>query len=477
MSIITETLNRLETDTPSTVENSGKANAPRLAGKSTGFPVKALPTAILAVFVGTGLMVWHWSDWLDGFDGIPLALADTVNQVIPDRKSDPQLSVKMAQEQAQSKPQPTIQISAASISSDQPAIPSPPKMVATLPETVKPDRQANGNSHGVQTQPGTEPVTLANLTPDSVKTQTAKPKPELKVSVKQQQTEPDVALANSPQTAQDEKSTQPLTSVSIVEAVSPKPKLAAQKSERTRSTEQPHDSSKSRSTATVAKTGNPDIQENGNALQSKIDKKTLTVAKANVKSKIVKKTAKKPKSAVAVASKKRKKTPTVASDKKAQSTQPKLVDEAIGKAQLAVSRGQYQQALAALDKLSSVPERRADFWLMKGSAHLGLGQLELAEEAFTFAQPLAPGNAQIVVQLAILKQEKGDHTSALQILEDAAIRHPSVPEVFLNKGYSQQELGAVRDAGHSFRIFLRMTEGRSLYAEQRKVVNEWLAQL
>jgi tetratricopeptide (TPR) repeat protein len=123
-----------------------------------------------------------------------------------------------------------------------------------------------------------------------------------------------------------------------------------------------------------------------------------------------------------------------------------------------------------------VPERRADYWLVKGSAHLGLGQLDLAEKAFAAAQPLAPDNAQIAVQRAIIQQENGDHASALQILEDAATRHPDVPEIFLNQGYSQQALGAVRDARRSFRIFLKISEGRSLYGEQRKAVKQWLAQ-
>ena len=113
---------------------------------------------------------------------------------------------------------------------------------------------------------------------------------------------------------------------------------------------------------------------------------------------------------------------------------------------------------------------------MKGSAHLGLGELEAAEEAFALAQPLAPHNTHIALQRAVLKQEKGDHAGALRILDDAANNHLNVPEVFLNRGYSQQELGALREARHSFRIFLRLTEGRSLYDEQRQAVNEWLAQ-
>lgn len=153
------------------------------------------------------------------------------------------------------------------------------------------------------------------------------------------------------------------------------------------------------------------------------------------------------------------------------------VEEGLEQARLALASGQYPQALSALEQLAPVPENRADYWLIKGSTHLGIGQLDLAETAFESAQALAPDNAQIAVQRAILYQERGDHANALQILKGVAIRHPSVPEIYLNQGYSEYALGAVRDAERSFRTFLRMTESRSLYLQQRKVVTEWLAQV
>lgn len=153
------------------------------------------------------------------------------------------------------------------------------------------------------------------------------------------------------------------------------------------------------------------------------------------------------------------------------------VDEAIESARRALSAGRYWQALSALDSLEPVPETRADFWLIKGSAHLANGQLDLADAAFASAQSLAPENAQIAIQSAIVQQERGDHASALKILEDLATRYPTVPEVFLNQGYSHQAMGAVSEARHSFHTFLRMTEGRSLYSHQRKVVRDWLAQV
>ena len=152
------------------------------------------------------------------------------------------------------------------------------------------------------------------------------------------------------------------------------------------------------------------------------------------------------------------------------------VNNAVEQARHAISRGHYEQALLALNALKPVPERRADFWLIKGSAHLGMGQLQRADSAFSKAFLLTPDNAQIAVQRAIIKQEEGNHTEALEILKNVAARHPDVPEVFLNQGYSQQVLGMMKGAESSFRVFLKLTQGRSLYAQQRYTVQQWLAQ-
>jgi Flp pilus assembly protein TadD len=153
------------------------------------------------------------------------------------------------------------------------------------------------------------------------------------------------------------------------------------------------------------------------------------------------------------------------------------VENAIEEARQALSRGRYYQALSTLEQLDPVPENRADVWLITGSAHLGIGQLDRAEAAFASARALAPDNAQIAVQQAILRQEQGDHPGALEILNAAAARHPNVPEIYLNKGYSEQALGGVREAQRSFRIFLQLTEARSLYDSQRQVVQGWLVQV
>ena len=152
------------------------------------------------------------------------------------------------------------------------------------------------------------------------------------------------------------------------------------------------------------------------------------------------------------------------------------IDEIMEEARLSLSRGRYHQALSVLAVLQPLPENRADYWVIKGSAHLGLGQLDEADKSFSSAQTLAPDNAQIAVQQAIIRQEQGDHLGALEILNGAANSHPDVPEIYLNQGYSQLALGADLQSRRSFRTFLAMTENRTLYQQQRMAVKQWLAQ-
>ena len=80
------------------------------------------------------------------------------------------------------------------------------------------------------------------------------------------------------------------------------------------------------------------------------------------------------------------------------------VGPVIDRARVALSRGNYGLALSTLAALAEAPEERSEYWFVKGSAHLGLGQLAPAEFALSAARSLAPQSAQVVVQLSILFQ-------------------------------------------------------------------------
>jgi len=358
MSIIYNTLTRLEMDGPSREETRAVARPSPPARKSLRMPIEAIATALVLVFTGTGLVALYWNAPLDETSGLEQELAD--QEVVVEETAD------------------------------------------HLPPAVPVDGQASSESLPAVQKSGTVA-------------------PAVRTS----------AAAEPP-------------------AVTPakKPVVVA----ATDTVRQPE------------KTGASPIQTGaGEKLQAEAGMKTAKIKAPATNPGPGVKPAHKPQPAGQIAA-------SNGSDESGK------VNETLEKARRTLARGQYQQTLTVLETLAPVPEQHVDYWLLKGSAHLGLGQLDPAEEALASAQLLAPASAQIAVQRAVLKQEKGDHASALQILESVAARHPDMPEVCLNQGYSRLELGLVRDARRSFRDFLRLTEGRSLYAEQRKVINEWLAQ-
>jgi len=425
VSIINETLNRLEMESPAPARDFDRTRPSRPAPNSMGLAVKLLATATLVVIAGTSLMVWHWNDRL----GSPtlLSQAEAGSHTVPGGEPAHQPSPVPVGEQSSSRPQSGVHHSESSTAMDQPSLPPGPGPAEVVSEAREQDIQTNGRS--LRALPGEDHLAAANVTRGAVSVESTESEPE-----------PAASPAASPQ-QQQKRAVQP--------AVAGAPTWEQ----------------------VLSEIGGQPSQVKTSSAQVRSGKKT--VATANVKPPPVKARTGKAKPAPAAPEKQRRTAKVVATS---HTVRPSAVDDAVERARVALSREQYPQALDALETLSPVPERRPDFWLVKGSAHLGLGQLAAAEQAFASAQPLAPGNAQIAVQRAIIKQEEGDHASALQILQDAAVRHPDVPEIFLNQGYSQQALGAIPDARRSFHIFLRMTEGRSLYAQQRQAVSQWLGQ-
>lgn len=397
MSIIYETLNRLEMESAGQADRSGRDGVKRLAGKRMRSPARGWATLTLLVLTGSGLALWHPNSPLSGFNQLPSANA--LGESVASEKTDHDLSSVPAGGQVSSQIQPAMPKNETAATKDQSAA---PLVQSSVEETVEIDaKPAKADKSPLGSQSHEETLELASSGPSKVEVAAAKsnaapavsdklPARVNKASLQTQASVPTAAVAG--------------TKVSMVNALSAKPKPKPK-----------------------------------SAVPHKQPAKTQVASVGDA-------------------------------------AEPNTVDRVIEQAGYALSRGRYQQALVALEKLSPIPERRVDYWLIKGNAYLRTGQLDSAEKALASAQALAPMNAQIAVQRAILQQEKGDHVTALQLLKDAGERNPNVPEIFLNQGYSEQALGAVQDARRSFRVFLRITEGRSLYTGQRKLVNEWLAQ-
>ena len=443
MSIIYETLNRLEMESAAQADGSYRDGVKRLAGKRIRPPARGWATVILLVLTGTGLTLWHLNSPLSGFNQLPLA-NNALGETVASEKTDHDLSSVPEGEQVSNRIQPA---SPKNETATVEGLSAAPPVQSSVEETVEFDGlPAKADKSPIASQPQEETREVASAGPVKVEVAAAK-----------SNAAPAVSEELPAQVTKVSLQTQPSARTTAVASADPvKVEVVAAKSN-----------------AAQAVSEKLPARKNKVSLQSQPSEPTAAVAGTNISLVNAPSAKPKPKPKLAVSHKQQ---PKAQLASVGHAAEPNTVDRVIEQAGYALSRGRYQQALVALEKLSPVPERRIDYWLIKGNAHLRIGQLDSAEKALALAQALAPMNAQIAVQRAILQQEKGDHVTALQILKDAGERNPNVPEIFLNQGYSEQALGAVQDARRSFRIFLRITEGRSLYTEQRKLVNEWLAQ-
>ena len=454
MSIIYNTLQRLETGDSTRVDNPAMVSRLPLTGEPSRYPIKILTAAMMLLFAGTSLMVWQSDDWLD--EPVRSSLAIEKSPLI--ESNDSEHKMVHAETDAQTSPESQgVQKDIENLAlSNEPDLSAEPMQTGgasiTGPETVN----INGNSSPTQNRPVDESLVLTSEESSMFDARITMSESDTVVTQTQQE-KLLVPFGESNKTESSGKFDSQPTEQIEAKTHNSSP-LAAQNEHGVGSADQTtHHQAPKLVEVTSKPLSSPQPQPSERAsavVEGKAEQATTPVAMHETR-------------------KQQSKVLAATLDNEAQLNR---LEQTIEQARVALSQEQYLQALSDLEALSPLPEQRADFWLIKGSSHLGLGQLESAETAFASAQELAPGNVSIAVQRAIIQQEKGNHVSALQILKNAAIRHSTAPEIFLNQGYSQQELGALREARHSYRIFLRMTEGRSLYAEQREAVNQWLAQ-
>ena len=445
MSIIYETLNRLEMESVGQADQLDRGDARCHAGKPVRSPARARAMLMVLVLTGIGLALWHPNSPLSGLNQLPLANA--LGEAVASEESDHDLSSLPPRDQVSHQFQPDGSEKEAATAGGQFAAAALVQRPAG--ETAEfAALQAKADESPIASQPHEETPEVADASPE-------------KVEVAPTESSSVPAVSDQQPTRADQASLETQPSKQTAAMASARPvKVEAAATESNAAPAVSHELP-----ARVAKV----------SVQTQPSQQAAAVTGAKIS--LVKTPSAKPKPRpkpnLALPNKQQAKEKAVGVD---DAPETNTVDGVIEQAGDALSRGRYEQALATLEKLSPVPEHRVDYWLVKGNAYLRVGQLDSAEKALASAQRLAPRNAQIAVQRAILKQEKGDHVTALQILQEAGEHNPDVPEIFLNQGYSEQALGAVQDARRSFRIFLRITEGRSLYTRQRKLVVEWLAQ-
>ena len=145
--------------------------------------------------------------------------------------------------------------------------------------------------------------------------------------------------------------------------------------------------------------------------------------------------------------------------------------------QEAVISGDYRKAILTLRPVlfNNKANWEVLFWI--GSAKLGLGLYDEADDYFKNALALNAEMPQLWTQRAIIAQERNNHIAALKFLHKAQTLSPSAPEIILNIAYSNDALGDRNGAVFAYREFLAITRGNSLFAQQRQAVNFRLEEL
>jgi len=150
--------------------------------------------------------------------------------------------------------------------------------------------------------------------------------------------------------------------------------------------------------------------------------------------------------------------------------QPTLAAARLMYARLWIADGQYEEAILAVAPL--LTKKNADWrpWFWNGTAELMLGHLDQAATSLDEALARDGRNAAPWVQRAMVEQQRGHHSAALQILAMAEASQPGLPAVQLNIAWSSEALGMHDRAIQAYKTFLRLSAGAGLYTPIRKKV-------
>lgn len=142
-----------------------------------------------------------------------------------------------------------------------------------------------------------------------------------------------------------------------------------------------------------------------------------------------------------------------------------------------LARGESEVALESVLKLERTigPNWRTRY--LAGVAYSSLGRWDEARGALATAQQKNTGHSRIPLYLSVAQQERGDHDGALDTLNKALVKHPSMAELWLNKGHSLQALGRTEDGNAAYARFMEFSAHRSDLQAQRAWVNNRLAKV
>jgi len=140
----------------------------------------------------------------------------------------------------------------------------------------------------------------------------------------------------------------------------------------------------------------------------------------------------------------------------------------LGHAQQLIRSGEYEDAVTLLSPLFHDPPVKWQPWFWMGTALLGKGDIEQADQFFLSGLARNDKVPQLWIQRALVAQQRGDYQLAIHELRQAESLEADVPQIHLNMGYAYEQLGNDRMANQYYGKFLKLSEGNPTFFSTRK---------
>jgi len=137
-------------------------------------------------------------------------------------------------------------------------------------------------------------------------------------------------------------------------------------------------------------------------------------------------------------------------------------------AQQLIRSGEYEGAVALLSPLFHDPPVKWEPWFWMGTALLGKGDMEQADQFFLSGLARNDKIPQLWIQRALVAQQRGDFQLAIHELRQAESLEADLPHIHLNMGYAYERLGNDRLANQYYGKFLELSEDQPAFFSTRK---------
>ena len=137
-------------------------------------------------------------------------------------------------------------------------------------------------------------------------------------------------------------------------------------------------------------------------------------------------------------------------------------------AQDMIRAGEYEDAEALLSPLFDSSPVKWQPWFWMGTALLGKGDMEEADQFFLSGLARNDKVPQLWIQRALVAQQRGDFQLAIHELRQAESLAADLPHIHLNMGYAYEQLGNKHMANQYYGKFLKLSEDQPSFFSTRK---------